>query len=250
MPIQTIEPRRLYRQIADQLRGLLSHDECAVGARLPPERELAVQLGVSRPSVREAPIALQVEGLVEVRMGSRIYALPFDAARTPRTPSAEEGPLETIRARQLIEGSLAAHVAQYIKKAQIVGLRNAVALMQHELDGGHLAWRGDRLFHLRIAEATENTVLLRIVGELHDARHTPLAEQPVGHFEPELSWRAAVVEHHAVIDAIASRSHEAARAAMASHLASSHDRYTASIRSTRQHAAAAPARRKPAHKTA
>ena len=71
--------------------------EYAAGARLPPERERARQLGVSRPSVREALIVLEVERLVEVRMGSGIYALPFDAARVPRTPSAEKGPLETIR---------------------------------------------------------------------------------------------------------------------------------------------------------
>jgi DNA-binding FadR family transcriptional regulator len=69
MPLQTISPRRLYRQIADQLRGLIEHGEFPVGTRLPPERDLATQLGVSRPSVREALIALEVEGLVEVRLG-------------------------------------------------------------------------------------------------------------------------------------------------------------------------------------
>ena len=74
-----------------------------------------------------------------------------------------------------------------MKKAQIAGLRNAVALMQHELDGGRLAWRGDRPFHVRIAEAAQNAVLLRTVGELYDARHNPLAEQLVGHFESERS---------------------------------------------------------------
>ena len=60
MPIQSIEPQRLYRQIADQLRQLIGKGEFAVGARLPAERDLAKQLGVSRPSVREALIALEV----------------------------------------------------------------------------------------------------------------------------------------------------------------------------------------------
>ena len=73
MPIQTIEPRRLYRQIADQLRLLIESGEFPAGARLPPERDLALKLGVSRPSVREALIALEVEGWVEVRMGSGVY---------------------------------------------------------------------------------------------------------------------------------------------------------------------------------
>jgi DNA-binding transcriptional MocR family regulator len=67
--------RRLYRQIADQIRELIRAGEFVAGARLPPERDLAKQLGVSRPSVREALIALEVEGLVEVRIGSGIYVL-------------------------------------------------------------------------------------------------------------------------------------------------------------------------------
>ncbi len=227
MPIQTIEPRRLFRQIAEQLRGLIERGEFGVGARLPPERDLAQQLGVSRPSVREALIALELEGLVEVRMGSGIYVHTRDAPR--RRHVGAQAPLETIRARELIESGLAAYAALHMKKAQIAGLRNAVALMQQEVDAGVLAWRGDRLFHVRLAEASDNSVLVRIVGELHDERHNPLAEQLVSHFETARSWRAAIAEHLAVIAAIASRSPETARTAMAAHLSRSHDRYTANI---------------------
>ena len=248
MPIQTIEPRRLYRQIADQLRGLVERGEYAVGTRLPPERDLALQLGVSRPSVREALIALEVEGLVEVRMGSGIYVLPIEGART-RQVSAE-GPLETIRARQLVESELAAHAATHMKKAQIAGLRNALALMQQEVDAGQMPTRGDRLFHLRIAEACENSVLQRIVSELFDERHNPLFEQLGSHFETERSWAAAIAEHRAVIDAIAQRSPEAARAAMAAHLANSHDRFTANIAQAGPADAAPAPRRKPSPRKA
>ena len=73
MPLQPIETRRLYRQIADQVAGLIARGEFPPGARLPTERELAQLLGVSRPSVREGLIALEVEGLVDVRVGSGIY---------------------------------------------------------------------------------------------------------------------------------------------------------------------------------
>jgi len=64
VPLQTLSPNRLYRQIADQVRALIASGEFAVRARLPAERDLARQLGVSRPSVREALIALEVEGWV------------------------------------------------------------------------------------------------------------------------------------------------------------------------------------------
>ena len=225
MPLQTIEPRRLYRQIAGQLRALIEQGEFSVGSRLPPERELAQQLGVSRPSVREALIALEVEGHVEVRMGSGIYVRLNDAASAPVVSA--EAPLETIRARQLIESELAAYAATHMKKAQVAGLREAIALMESEAAAGHLPSRGDRLFHTRIAEACDNSVLLRVVGELFDERHNPLFEQLGNHFETERSWAAAIAEHRAVVEAIARQSARAARAAMARHLARSHDRFTA-----------------------
>ena len=225
MPLQTIEPRRLYRQIAGQLRALIEQGEFSVGSRLPPERDLAQQLGVSRPSVREALIALEVEGHVEVRMGSGIYVRLNDAASAPVVSA--EAPLETIRARQLIESELAAYAATHMKKAQVAGLREAIALMESEAAAGHLPSRGDRLFHTRIAEACDNSVLLRVVGELFDERHNPLFEQLGNHFETERSWAAAIAEHRAVVEAIARQSARAARAAMARHLARSHDRFTA-----------------------
>ena len=85
MPFQPIEPRRLYRQIADQLRQLIQTGEFAVGSKLPAERDLATKMGVSRPSVREALIALEVEGLVEVRMGSGIYVRAIDPPASKKT---------------------------------------------------------------------------------------------------------------------------------------------------------------------
>jgi GntR family transcriptional regulator, transcriptional repressor for pyruvate dehydrogenase complex len=225
MPLQTIEPRRLYRQIADQLRVLIERGEFELGTRLPPERDLAHQLGVSRPSVREALIALEVEGLVEVRMGSGIYVRSSDAAAA--RPVSAEGPLETIRARQLIETELAAIAAQRMKRPQVAGLREAITLMEEEAAAGQIPTHGDRLFHTRIAQACENSVLLRLVCELFDERHNPLFEQLGSHFENAASWAAAIAEHRGIVEAIAARSPEAARTAMAQHLIRSHDRFTA-----------------------
>ena len=227
MPLQTIEPRRLYRQIADQLRLLIERGEFALGSRLPPERDLATQLGVSRPSVREALIALEVEGLVEVRMGSGIYVRSANgAANTGRVVA--EAPLETIRAREMIESELAAHAARHMKPSLVRALREAIVIMEKEAAAGQVPTRGDRLFHLRIAEAADNSVLLRVVTDLFDERHSnPLYEQLGSHFETSQSWAAAVAEHRAVVDAIAKRSADAAREAMRRHLANSHDRFTA-----------------------
>ena len=229
MPIQAIEPRRLYRQIADQLRALIDGGEFVPGARLPAERELAQQLGVSRPSVREALIALEVEGVVEVRMGSGIYVRPRAArAVAPATETAAvDGPLETIRARQVVEGELAALAAQVASPSLVAGLAEAVDLMEQDIEAGLMPLRGDRLFHLRMAEAAENAPLLRVVTQLFDERNNPLFERLGRHFENAANWRAAVAEHRRVVQAVAAGSPDAARAAMREHLQRSHDRFIA-----------------------
>src|ERR1700676_5332353 len=117
MPIHSIEPRRLYRQIADQIRTLIRAGEYVAGKRLPPERDLARQLGVSRPSVREALIALEVEGYVEVRVGSGVYVIGAARAARAEPLPADSGPFELIRARWLIEAECAALAAKSATKA-------------------------------------------------------------------------------------------------------------------------------------
>ncbi|ARP85246.1 FadR/GntR family transcriptional regulator [Bordetella genomosp. 9] len=225
MPFQAIEPRRLYRQIADQLRALIESGEFPVGTRLPPERDLALKMGVSRPSVREALIALEVEGLVEVRMGSGIYVRA--RGEDGQGSVIAESPLDTILARQLIEGELAAQAAQTMRARDVVGLREALDVMREEAASGNIPARGDRLFHVRIAQASDNSVLLRLVGELYDERHNPLAVQLGNYFENADSWAAAIAEHERVVDAIQAGDSNGARAAMREHLAKSHDRLTA-----------------------
>ena len=226
MPVETIEPRRLYRKIADQLRKLIDAGEFAVGSRLPPERDLAAQLGVSRPSVREALIALEVEGLVEVRMGSGIHVRPRDLA-APVRKVVGDGPFEVIQARLLIEGELAAIAAQRMNAGQVAGLRLAMRVMEDESRRGVAPIRGDRLFHLRPAEASDNAVLLRLVTELFDERSSPLFAKLRSHFESAPSWALAIAEHCAVVDAIARHAPAEARSAMHLHLQASQDRFAA-----------------------
>mgnify|MGYP003455480006 CR=1 FL=1 len=230
MPLQTIEPRRLYRQIADQLRTLIAAGEYAVGSRLPAERDLALQLGVSRPSVREALIALEVEGLVEVRPGSGIHVVaaePADKAGGSRSAQQESfGLFEIIRARQLVEGELVALVARQVTAPLLTELRAALAQMDAEIAAGTMPIQGDRRFHLSIAKAADNDPLLRVVTELYDMRNSPLFEQFGQHFESASSWRKAVGEHKAIVKALAAGDPVAARAAMQRHLQRSHDRFT------------------------
>jgi DNA-binding FadR family transcriptional regulator len=225
VPLHSIEPRRLYQQIADQLRALIRAGEYPVGSRLPAERELATQLGVSRPSVREALIALEVEGLVEVRPGSGVHVVAAEPQVGARSLANEFGPFEIIRARQLVEGELAAEAARTMNAAQVGGLREALALMEVDISRGITPLSGDRQFHLRVAGASENGALLHVVTQLFDERNNPLFEQLGVHFENAPSWRLAVNEHREVVEAIEARAPQRARAAMHRHLKNSHDRF-------------------------
>lgn len=174
VPLQTVEPQRLYRQIADQLRGLIGQGEFAVGARLPAERDLAKQLGVSRPSVREALIALEVEGWVEVRTGSGVYVLDRSHRASKPVAPTEWGPLELIRARRVIEGETAAIAATIGKRKDIDAMSRAIETMRGLADREIMPLEGDRAFHVAIVNASGNTVLVETVQSFWDSRNGPI----------------------------------------------------------------------------
>ena len=181
-----VESRRLYRQVADQMRGLIERGELAPGSRLPAERELAQKLGVSRPTVREALIVLEVEGFIDIRMGSGIYvtARPAPAADAP--PEDFEGPFELLRARAVVECAIAEEAA-----------RLAAAL-----EDRRLALAIDREFHVIVSSIIANQTLNRFVGSIHDMRMTPYFEKLASYFENTETWRAAMEEHRVIRDAI------------------------------------------------
>jgi len=237
MPLQTLEPQRLYRQIAEQLRALIEAGEFAVGARLPAERELAQQLGVSRPSVREALIAMEVEGWVEVRTGSGVYVLDRSArngaagaSRDVQVPPTEWGPLELIRARRVVEGEIAALAALQARRRDLSAMEQAMAAMRRDAALGILPLEGDRAFHLAIVQACGNGVLTETVQTFWDSRRGPLFTRLGGYFETVESWRAAIDEHEAIIAAIRAHDGPAARIAMQAHMDKSHSRFSASWR--------------------
>ena len=231
MPLQPLEPQRLYRQIADQLRAGMLSGEYAVGSRLPAERALAVQLGVSRPSVREALSALEVEGWVEVRTGSGVYVLDRShRAKVAQVSSSEWGPLELIRARRLVEGEVAAIAAEQAKRKDVAAMRRAIDAMIADAGRGVLPLEGDRAFHTAIVEACDNMVLIETVLNFWDSRSGPLYTRMVGYFETMKSWQSAITEHETILAAICAKDAPAARAAMHAHMDKSHARFSASWR--------------------
>lgn len=226
MPIQPVVARRLYVQIADQIRGMIGNGEVAPGARLPAERDLARQLGVSRPSLREALIALEVEGLLDVRVGSGIYvSQPGERPRGAALDGAS-GPFEVIRARWMIEGECAALAAKHGSAAQLRAIRDAHAELQKEAKRHHNPLDADRAFHVRIAEATGNSALELVVQTLWDQRVGPLYRALESKLEYPAMAAETTREHAAVLRAILARDAAGARAAMRRHMDMTKKRYS------------------------
>jgi len=214
--------RRLYLQIADKLRGLIAQPDFAPQGRLPSERVLAETLGVSRPSVREALVALELEGLVEIRMGSGVYLCATPPAQTgaPQAQQPELGDslLDIMGARSVLEGSIAAAVAPFCKARELKALRSIYDEMVREVEAGRIPVAADRAFHLAIAQMTGNEVLVRTVGTLFDTRLSPLSEKLRAHFETERTWRTIPDEHRVILEALEAHDSIQAQAAMQRHL--------------------------------
>jgi DNA-binding FadR family transcriptional regulator len=225
VPLHAVEPRRLYRQVADQLRQLIDSGEFPVGNRLPTERELAAQLGVSRPTVREALIALEVDGRVRIRVGSGIYVLAPQEPTTIATPPVA-GPFEILAARALFEGAIAEQAAQIASPADMAGIDATLARMKGATESGAESIAADRAFHVAVAHVLSNDAITNVVGELFDQRINPYYARLASYFETPSSWRAACDEHRAIRDCIANADPAGARAAMQTHLERSQERFS------------------------
>ncbi len=229
MPFQAVATQRLYEQVAGQVTDLVARGEFKPGDRLPPERDLAKLLGVSRPTVREAMIALEIAGLVDVRVGAGAFVT--DKAKNGTNGSANgrlfEGagssPLELIAARRTIEPEVAALAAKLATPAEIAAIAETIAMISAAQDTPeHRA--ADHLFHVRVGLASHNAVLTAIVDECWADMYSPMFER-MGAITGLIASRCSPhqrdktnIEHGDVYRAIAARDPQAARAAMDRHL--------------------------------
>nr|WP_315427954.1 FadR/GntR family transcriptional regulator [uncultured Albidiferax sp.] len=228
--LKQVDTRRLYQQIADQIRAFIQKGTYPPGTRLPPERDLAQQLGVSRPSVREALIALEIDGSVEVRMGAGVYVCAPSGRASQATAAMGESPSELMQARALLEGSVAMQVCALATAETLAPLRQALEDMRSAVAQQRPPLAHDRQFHLAIAALTGNAVLVRLVGELFDERHSPISAQLREHSESSLTWAEALHEHEAILQALERRDVLEAQTAMRAHLKASQQRWVENSR--------------------
>jgi len=215
---------RLYQEIARRIEAMIREGDYREGDRLPSERELAQRLGVSRPSTREAVIALEVAGIVEVRTGSGIYvqiAGPSGSVRLRQFLAGDPGPgpYEALEVRRLVEGECALRAATRIDASGLAELRGLVLAMRD--DPAPVPQRGvtaDRAFHERIADASGNSVLAAVVRELWDAQALPLWQRWMVRTRTAAMHLERVEEHERIVERLAARDGPGACDAMQYHI--------------------------------
>jgi DNA-binding FadR family transcriptional regulator len=217
LPLQLVEPKRLYRQIADQLAQLIARGEFPAGARLPAERELAASFGVSRASVREAIISLEMTGLVEVRVGTGIFVAPQPESAARPGADAGPGPFELLAARKLVEGEIAAQAARHAAPAQAEALRRSVDRLEACVNDFTAREAEDRNFHLLLAKATGNGSLELVVEGLWNQR-AELWGRLQRHFHTNDLALRTIRDQAAIAAAVGAGDADAARSAMHRHL--------------------------------
>lgn len=238
MPIKKMENPRLYRQIADQLITLINNNEFPPGSRLPAERELAEQLQVSRASVREALIALEVIGLVDVKVGNGVivkarastqepvmmqagrdqWSEPDDELGIKLDFSTELPPFSLLQARRLIEPEAAALAAVHASEEELALIRAAWLQNCEDNRAQSRTHPGDRLFHIRIAQASGNPAYAFIIGHLLGHRYGSMFRMLQAHYTPGDMPLASETEHLTILSALEKRDGKAARAAMKQHI--------------------------------
>lgn len=198
MPTRT--KYRRYREIADLIAGRIAAGTYARGERLPSERELVEELGVSRPTLREALIALEIMGHVDVRGGSGIYVVDSDH----RQPALDLGigTFELLEARKIIEADVAAIAARYIDGDQLLKLRH---LVEQQIKGleqdSSLFEAADKGFHIFIAKISGNGALLHVVEELWKFRQESDIWRMIDERADAKSLRARAIDDHIKITA-------------------------------------------------
>jgi GntR family transcriptional regulator, transcriptional repressor for pyruvate dehydrogenase complex len=207
---------RLYEVIVEQLCAYISDKNMSEGDRLPPERDLAAKLGVSRASVSQALVALEVQGVLSVRHG--------DGAILVRRPT-EERAIKALRehadripdiieARVALEVNLAGLAAARRTDAEMAAIDAALATMEAEVAAGDRGVVGDELFHEAITAAAHSSLLAKLMHEISGL----IRETRIESLSQENRPRASLEGHRKIADAVRKQDPDEASRAMADHI--------------------------------
>jgi GntR family transcriptional repressor for pyruvate dehydrogenase complex len=215
-----VRASRLYQQIVEQIEQSIRAGQLKSGDQLPAERELAEQFGVSRTAVREAVKTLCEKGLVEASPGRGTFIID-DIAHPVRQSLAlmfnlarPEDAAFLVDVRTILEPEIAARAAARAEDKHVVALREALAVMDANLGSADAFIEADLDFHLALAEATQNPLVLALIDSIVGL----LREQRTRIFDAANGPSHGLLHHRSILDAVERRDPDAARLAMRAHL--------------------------------
>ena len=222
---QKVRSRKVSAIIAEQIIAAIKRNTFPVGSRLPAEFELAEQMGVSRPSIREALSALQAVGLIETKSGSGNYVLKMPSSdeeqEAPHLIESEAGCLEVMEARARLEPPVAALVAEKASNETISELRTIIGKMSHQARSGRFSsyFEEDKSFHLALAEASGNRLITVALHPLINTMNHKLYREFTHHYylKNVADMEQVVALHSEIVDAIMQGSPQNASNRMSEH---------------------------------
>jgi GntR family transcriptional regulator, transcriptional repressor for pyruvate dehydrogenase complex len=207
---------RLYEQVAEQISTWIGEHDLQPGDKLPAERELAARLGVSRATLSQALVALEVIGAVAVRHGDgTVVASSPGPSRIVEAVRAHANRLpEIIETRDALETKIASLAAQRRTQADLARIEDALAGMEADIEAGGRGVEGDENFHAAVTAAAHSLLLSRLMAEIADL----IRETRIESLSQPGRPRDSLAGHRAIADAIRAGDPEAAARAMHAHV--------------------------------
>jgi len=217
---KVVQTSRLYEQIVRQIEDSILKGELQEGEQLPPERDLALQFGVSRTAVREAVKTLREKGLVEAYPGRGTFITNGTSHSFKHTldrmmrGGPSEGTANLTEVREILEPEIAALAAQRADEEMVSAMREAIAVMDKSRSDAEAFIEGDLDFHLALAEAAANPLILSLIDSIVGL----LREQRMRTYFVQGGPERGQYHHKRILEAIEHRDPQGAREAMRAHL--------------------------------
>ena len=203
----------LYQKVAGQLSSLIDSGQYAVGDKLPDERQMASDFGVSRGVIRQAKRALQAQGRIENLLGHGTFV----SAKSLKAWLPSIGEIELTEARAVFEAEIAALAALQITEDVIAELESYLDIMSGTERSLLTPEEADKAFHYAIAKATKNDTIMMMMESLWDMRLEPARSHGNHQSICDPDFNERINEHRAILDSLKKRDSNGARRAMRTH---------------------------------
>lgn len=220
MKLKQVKPKKIYEEVADQLKAAILSGRFLPGDKLPSVRELSEQLSVGQPSVREAITSLKAIGLLEIHQGEGTFVAQYESedliSKIQGYAMLNKKDVENLyEVRRILEVGAAGLAAKHRTEAALAKIKEAVAQMERSITNGDGELH-DWAFHFAIAEATQNPVLVTLMESISERTKQFLRNAREALFN--IGFEKILLQHEAVLNAIEAQDAARAQEAMIQHL--------------------------------